>query len=46
MSAIDEYSIAEIERLHKKYIDDTTGFRRQIETAIKRKQLDAMKVIV
>jgi len=44
MSALDDYSISELDRLHAKYAYDTTGFRRQVEQAIKHKQLDAMKV--
>jgi len=40
MSALDDMSLTELERLELKYCDDTTGFLRQVQTAIKGKYID------
>lgn len=37
MSALDDMSIEELERLLKKYDDDNTGFKRQVEQALRKK---------
>ena len=44
MTALDDYNLEKLEELLKKYEDDTTGFKRQVEQAIHKKQFYAMKV--
>ena len=43
MSALDEMSMSELTRLEQKYSEDTTGFLRQVQAAIKGKQIAEMR---
>ena len=43
MSALDDYPLEKLEALLIKYENDNTGFKRQVECAIKGKQIMAAK---